>query len=62
MADAKVGKGSEIGPNVVVGAGAVVLRDVSPMTTVVGLPAREIKHVDDPDELSEWLNPESAQR
>ena len=50
-----------IGHDAIVGAGAVVLRDVPPMTTVVGLPAREIKHVEDPDELSEWLTPESAQ-
>ncbi len=37
---ASVIQGVEIGARAVVGAGAVVIRDVSPATTVVGVPAR----------------------
>ncbi len=44
-----------IGHDAVIGAGAVVLHDVSPMTTVAGLPAREIKRVEDPDATSDAL-------
>lgn len=38
---ASVIQGIEIGPWSTVGAGAAVIHDVSPMTTVVGVPARE---------------------
>lgn len=48
-----------VGHDAVVGAGAVVLKDVNPMSTVVGLPAREIKNLGDPNEFAEWLMPES---
>jgi sugar O-acyltransferase (sialic acid O-acetyltransferase NeuD family) len=48
-----------IGYEAVVGAGAVVISDVNPLTTVVGVPAREIKDIPDPDELTAWLMPES---
>ncbi len=47
-----------IGYEAVVGAGAVVIADVNPLSTVVGVPAREIKDVPDPDELNAWLMPE----
>ena len=47
-----------IGYEAVVGAGAVVIADVNPLSTVVGVPAREIKDVPDPDELNTWLMPE----
>lgn len=48
-----------VGHDAVVGAGAVVLKDVQPMSTVVGLPARQIKSLADPNEFAEWLMPES---
>jgi len=47
-----------LGYESVVGAGAVVISDVHPMTTVVGVPAREIKDIPDPDEFNDWLMPE----
>jgi serine acetyltransferase len=47
-----------VGYEAVIGAGAVVIADVAPMTTVVGVPAREIKDIPDPDELTNWLMPE----
>lgn len=47
-----------IGYDAVVGAGAVVISDVHPLTTVVGVPAREIKDVSDPEEFAAWLMPE----
>ncbi|HUU84935.1 MAG TPA: NeuD/PglB/VioB family sugar acetyltransferase [Phycisphaerae bacterium] len=47
-----------IGYEAVVGAGAVVVSDVHPLTTVVGVPAREIKDIPDPDEFNAWLMPE----
>lgn len=59
-----VGIGATVIPNVrigyeaVVGAGAVVIGDVNPLTTVVGVPACEIKDVPDPDEFNAWLMPE----
>lgn len=48
-----------VGHDAVIGAGAVVLEDVAPMSTVAGLPAREIKSLADPDEMTRWLMPES---
>ena len=47
-----------IGYEAVVGAGAVVIADVNPLSTVVGVPAQEIKDVPDPDEFNAWLMPE----
>jgi UDP-perosamine 4-acetyltransferase len=44
-----------IGFEAVVGAGAVVLGDVHPMTTVVGVPAREIKSAPSAAELEALL-------
>ena len=48
-----------VGHDSVIGAGAVVLKDVPPMSTVVGLPAREIKSLSNPNEFAEWLMPET---
>lgn len=47
-----------IGCDAIIGAGAVVISDVAPMTTVVGVPAREVKDVPDPEEFGRWLLPE----
>ncbi len=47
-----------VGHDSVIGAGAVVLKDVPPMSTVVGLPAREVKSLSNPNEFAEWLMPE----
>ena len=49
-----------VGYDSVVGAGAVVIQDVAPMSTVVGVPAREIKETMDPDEFTAWIMPELA--
>ena len=46
-----------IGCEAVVGAGAVVISDVAQMSTVVGVPAREIKNLPDAD-MAAWLMPE----
>ena len=48
-----------VGHDSVIGAGAVGLKDVPPMSTVVGLPAREIKNLSNPNEFAEWLMPET---
>lgn len=47
-----------VGHDAIVGAGTVVLQDVAPMTTVAGVPAREVKNLSDPRELTEWLMPQ----
>lgn len=47
-----------VGYEAVVGAGAVVVRDVAPMSTVVGVPAREIKAVQEAVDIHAWLVPE----
>ncbi len=46
-----------VGYEAVVGAGAVVIGDVAAMSTVVGVPAQEIKGTADPD-MQAWLMPE----
>ncbi|MFO0974579.1 MAG: acetyltransferase [Phycisphaerae bacterium] len=51
-----------IGFEAVVGAGAVVLHDVAPMTTVVGVPAHEIKSAPSADEFAALLEPVAAVR
>ncbi|UCF35055.1 MAG: acetyltransferase [Phycisphaerales bacterium] len=47
-----------VGYEAVVGAGAVVIQDVAPMSTVVGVPAREIKLECSDEDLKDWLMPE----
>jgi sugar O-acyltransferase (sialic acid O-acetyltransferase NeuD family) len=47
-----------VGYEGVVGAGAVVTEDVAPMSTVVGVPAREIKRGGDKLDTKAWLIPE----
>jgi serine O-acetyltransferase len=53
-----------IGYDSVVGAGSVVIEDVEPMTTVVGVPARVIRNkpVFDPAVALEALKPAAALR
>ncbi len=48
---------TKIGFEAVVGAGAVVLQEVVPMTTVVGVPAREVKLAPSAEELASMLSP-----
>ncbi len=50
-----------IGYDAIVGGGAVVTRDVEPMTTVVGVPARSIKLHPDADEFTAIVVPPSLQ-
>lgn len=47
-----------VGFEAVVGAGAVVISDVAPMSTVVGVPARIIKHARSAADVPGWLVPE----
>ncbi len=47
-----------VGYEAVVGAGAVVIEDVAPMSTVVGVPAREVKGIQKSAEMHAWLVPE----
>lgn len=49
-----------VGYEAVVGAGAVVIADVAPMSTVVGVPAREVKRSESAAEVATWLLPELA--
>jgi sugar O-acyltransferase (sialic acid O-acetyltransferase NeuD family) len=51
-------QGIRVGYEAVIGAGAVVISDVAPMSTVVGVPAREIKHVERRAEAPSWMVPE----
>ena len=50
--DCRIGPGAilmpavSIGPNAVVGGGAVVTRDVAPNTLVLGIPARRVRDID----------------
>ena len=57
---ATVIQGIRVGYEAVVGAGAVVITDVAPMSTVVGVPAREVKQAESPAEVATWLLPELA--
>lgn len=49
-----------VGYEAVIGAGAVVIEDVAPMSTVVGVPAREIKSLHKTADVRSWLVPELA--
>ena len=51
-------QGIRVGCESVVGAGAVVISDVAPMSTVVGVPAKEIKRVEKAADMPAWLVPE----
>jgi len=44
-----------VGYDAVVGAGAVVVSDVAAMSTVVGVPAREVKRIPTGTDLDAWL-------
>ena len=50
-----------VGYEAVVGAGAVVISDVAPMSTVVGVPAREIKQGSPTIDAQAWMLPEPHQ-
>lgn len=50
-----------IGYDSIIGGGAVVTRDVDPLTTVVGVPARSVKCAPDADEFTAMLVPQSLQ-
>jgi acetyltransferase EpsM len=50
-----------VGYDAVVGAGAVVISDVAPMSTVVGVPAREVKRIHRAADLDAWLISELSQ-
>lgn len=57
---ATVIQSTRIGFEAIVGAGAVVINDVDPLTTVVGVPAREVKQLSDSDARN-WMTPEISQ-
>jgi UDP-2-acetamido-3-amino-2,3-dideoxy-glucuronate N-acetyltransferase len=46
--------GVEIGEEAFVAAGALVVSDVPERTVVMGLPAREVRRVEDQDQLERW--------
>ena len=58
---ATVIQSTRVGYESVVGAGAVVINDVAPMSTVVGVPAREIKSIQKQAEMQSWMVPELNQ-
>lgn len=56
---ATVLQGLRIGCESIVGGGAVVIRDVEPMTTVVGVPARTLREAPEYEEFIEMMVPPS---
>ena len=46
--------GVEIGEEAFVAAGAVVTRDVAPRQVVMGVPARGVRQVGEPDLIERW--------
>jgi acetyltransferase-like isoleucine patch superfamily enzyme len=46
--------GVEVGAEAFVAAGAVVTNDVAPRAVVMGIPARQVRHVPDEDLLERW--------
>lgn len=58
---ATVLQSTRVGYEAVVGAGAVVIKDVAAMSTVVGVPAREIKSIQKQAEMQSWMVPELNQ-
>lgn len=58
---ATVTQSLRIGYESVIGAGAVVIRDVAPMTTVVGVPARETKSIQQEAKMDAWQLTQPAQ-
>ncbi len=56
---ATVLQGLRIGCEAVVGGGAVVIRDVEPMATVVGVPARTLREAPEYEEFFEMMVPAS---
>ena len=47
--------GVRIGEGAVIGAGAVVTRDIAPFSIAVGNPARVIRKISDKDSIKEFL-------
>jgi len=54
-------QGLRIGCESIVGGGAVVIDDVEPMSTVVGVPARVVRSVPDEKTFAEMMTPPSLQ-
>lgn len=48
---------TRIGYEAVIGAGAVVVSNVAPMSTVVGVPARQVKAIQQTADMHAWLVP-----
>jgi acetyltransferase-like isoleucine patch superfamily enzyme len=61
-AGAIVGAGVRIGRGAVVGAGAVVLDDVGPMTFVAGVPAKLVRSLEGPGDLSPGIGGDEVGR
>jgi len=57
---ATVTQSLRIGYESVIGAGAVVVRDVAPMATAVGVPARETKRIEQEATMQAWQLPQPA--
>ncbi len=51
-------QGIRVGYEAVIGAGAVVIQDVAAMSTVVGVPARQVKGIQKQADMHTWMIPE----